>query len=258
MKINRHRDSLFRCAGAKQAAEWLAVGLFTGLLLIWLVSGPAGAEELFQNSPFTSPQSTVTPTVTPTLTEPTPSPTLSPTPTLLPSDTPTAVITATLALTPTLDPALQPPGPADPTPIPSATPTVDLAGLLAPLAVPTIRPVTVPTPTPAPDRVLLAAALIDRAVSSLAWLWLLCGSFLFFVVAGVVVGLGLTGRIANRRRPYPDDGTGYMDDDLFAPTNNWTAPSSSQVSGQGSGQQFDRPSSRGLPPDDDNWPASLP
>ncbi len=140
-----------------------------------------------------------------------------------------------------MDPALQPPGAADPTLVPTPTPTVDLAGMLLPLVIPTLRPVTVPTPTPAPDRLLVAATLIDRAVGSLAWLWLICGSFIFFVVAGIVVGLGVTGRVANRRnQPSYGDYTDsafhpYLD---TPPTNPGRAPYT--------------------PQDDDNWPASLP
>ena len=220
----------------------LTVLLATGLLCAWLVSSPANAEMLFQSSPQ-SPLDTPTPMATATI-----MPTATPAPTQPTEPTPTETVdaaplppTLTPESTATLNAALQPPGPADPTPVPTPTATVDLAGMLLPLAIPTLRPVTVPTPTPAPDRLLVAATLIDRAVGSLAWLWLICGSFIFFVVAGVVVGLGVTGRVANRRsQPSFGDYTDsafhpYLD---TPPTNPGRTPYT--------------------PQDDDHWPASLP
>ncbi len=223
----------------------LTVLLLTGLLLAWLVSSPASAEMLFQSSP-------VLPTETPSpIPDGQATVVVPPTETLLPTATiePTATETVEATIPPptptaeesaTPEPALQPPGPADPTPIPTPTATVDLAGMLLPLTIPTLRPVTVPTPTPAPDRLLVAATLIDRAVGSLAWLWLICGSFLFFVVAGIVVGLGVTGRVSNRRSQSYDAYTDsafhpYLD---TPPTNPGRDPYS--------------------PQDDDNWPVSLP
>lgn len=279
---------------------WAGVGLVTALLLIWLMGGPTSAEILFQTSPFNSPVGTPTPTSTATpfattpfatlATEPTGDNTVPPTATLTPSFTPTVTpsftpsstptitgtkpltatpsITTTLTVTATVDPALQPPGPADPTPIPTPSPTVDLSGMLAPIAIPTARPVNVPTVTPVPDRVLLAATMFDRAVASLAWLWLICGSFIFFIVAGIVVGLGLTGRISHRRRNRGYGSGGYgsggfgsggfgsgdYENDPFSPTggtlddlSGWSAP--------GPSRRSDRLAQRD---DDDNWPASLP
>ena len=225
----------------------LAVLLATGLLFAWLVSGPASAEMLFQSSnlaptetPTATPtaQATFTPTpeVTPTVVQPTEPATLSPTPTETIESTETLTATLPLTTTPELTPRSG--EAAELTP----TPTVDLAGMLLPLAIPTLRPVSVPSPTPAPDRLLLAATLIDRAVASLAWLWLICGSFLFFVVAGIVAGLGITGRVANRRSQplYGGDATDsafhpYLD---TPPTNPGREPYT--------------------PQNDDNWPASLP
>jgi hypothetical protein len=58
--------------------------------------------------------------------------------------------------------------------------------------------VVLPTPTPPADPLLFAAKLIDSAAQAATWVWFICGSLIFFIVAGYVAGLGLQSRDSDR------------------------------------------------------------
>jgi hypothetical protein len=69
----------------------------------------------------------------------------------------------------------------------TATPTAEQAALLP--GGPTQRPVEPPTPLPRGDSRSFFAQVLDTAGATLALLWFLGGSVIFFVTAGVLAGL---------------------------------------------------------------------
>ncbi len=68
-----------------------------------------------------------------------------------------------------------------------------------------------PPPAP-PDRGLLAAEIFDATLASATWLWFVIGSVLFFISAGVVVGLGFWQRDRERFDLFePDEEVDLLD-----------------------------------------------
>ncbi len=96
-----------------------------------------------------------------------------------------------------------------PTPAPSNTPA-PATGMYSPTAAVLVvvatetpppvtqRPVVLPPPAPTPDALLFAARTVDAMVMTATWIWFLVGTLVFFVVAGVLVGLSF--RQNERRR----------------------------------------------------------
>ncbi len=207
----------------------LGVTLLSGLLALWLAGSGVNAGPSWQDSPApTSPAES--PVLTPTpMPSPTPSPTSSPSPTPAP---PTATPTGTAASMPTATPEPQEPS-AFSTLAPGEAPTETSTPTATPLAAvpipPPDRPVTLPSPTPPPDPLLFAARVVDSAVNAALWIWFVCGSLALFVVAGIVVGLGL-GQRRHRRELY--------------------------TLVEEAGSEPERPDE--LPGQEDSWPSSLP
>jgi hypothetical protein len=103
----------------------------------------------------------------------------------------------------------------------TATPTP------VPFVGPTQRPVEPPTPGPTADARSFFVTVLDSAGATLALLWFLGGSVLFFVTAGVLAGLAFRDKERSRYELDKDQGEAFT-----------AAPP----------QQ----------PDDENWPSSLP
>ena len=180
----------------------LSVAALSGLLALWLAGGGVKAGPSWQDSP---PQTS--PAESPVLT-PTPSPSPSPTPEP-PTPTPTKEAPPTATPTSTPVPPTATPGVQEPqafsTLAPGEAPTATSTPTPTPLAAipipPPDRPVTLPSPTPPPDPLLFAARVVDSAVNAALWIWFVCGSLVLFIVAGIVVGLGL-GQRRHRRELY--------------------------------------------------------
>ncbi|MFN2199846.1 MAG: hypothetical protein ACK2UO_01510 [Caldilineaceae bacterium] len=85
------------------------------------------------------------------------------------------------------------PTPGQPTPTPSATepPAAEaiIIAATATIPLPTQRPVQTPPPPPTPDALLFAAHTVDSIVMTVTWIWFLVGTLVFFIIAGVLVGL---------------------------------------------------------------------
>ncbi|MFZ1756481.1 MAG: hypothetical protein WBO46_07025 [Caldilineaceae bacterium] len=212
----------------------LLAALVTLCLMTWLATSQSQAVGLGQENSPISPgelptatpfdtatdtpvppvqdQPDATPTDTPVPDTPTPEP-----PTATPSDTPTATPTDTPTDTPTPEPT------ATSTATPTATPT----------PTPTVRPIVIPTATPEPTLFSVAGQVIDVALTSAAWIWLTCGSLVFFAVAGAFAGFSF---YRQSRQRY----------NLFEIVPEEEAPS--------------MPKGRdpSPPPDEDSWPSSLP
>jgi hypothetical protein len=103
----------------------------------------------------------------------------------------------------------------------TATPTPE------PIAGPTQRPLEPPTPGPTADRRFFFATVLDSAGTTLVLLWFLGGSVLFFVTAGVLAGLAFRDKERSRYELDPQQEKAFTTE----------TPQ---------------------PPDDQNWPTSLP
>jgi hypothetical protein len=103
----------------------------------------------------------------------------------------------------------------------TATPTTE------PFTGPTQRPIEPPTPGPTADARSFFVTVLDSAGTTLALLWFLGGSVLFFVTAGVLAGLAFRDKERSRYELDPQQREAFTTE---------------------TPQQ----------PDDDNWPASLP
>ena len=175
----------------------------------------------------------VSPLATPTSTF-TPLPTETPTPTPTETSTPTST-----RIQPTM----------------TGTPQV-LA--IAPNA--TQRPPATATPPPAPDYLLFFANFIDSMIATAGRIWFLCGSVLFFGVAGLVVGLYFRQQEQNRFQ--------LVRSEENATTAENAAEQEDAVADAASGANMLPASAAQTSPrnrsnsenvdDDDYWPASLP
>jgi hypothetical protein len=136
-----------------------------------------------------------------------------------------------------------PPTAALPAPLPegglvitvTATPTPDAAALLP--TGPTQRPIAPPTAAPPADGRTFFAQVLDTAGATLALLWFLAGSVLFFITAGVLAGLAFRDK---ERARYELDAGG--DAAAFTPQPS-SGPGASTSSPAGAA---------------DDWPESLP
>lgn len=196
---------------------------------------PPGTPEQQGQSPIETPEGEpATDTATPTST-----PTETPTETPLPPAEPVAETpTPPLAEPPTETPTPAPEEGEAPTPEPSASPqetapeeqaTEAVEIETAPeTATPTPRPIEFPSPTPTPNILMLMDRGLTGMLGAAAWIWFVCGSLLFFVVAGTVAGLGFYRRERNRYQLYelaPDEETPAQqqaqtkeDDDAWPPS----------------------------------------
>ncbi|MEZ4837378.1 MAG: hypothetical protein R2873_36180 [Caldilineaceae bacterium] len=180
-----------------------------------------------------------------------PTPTTAPpdTPTTPPQDTPTtappAVTDAPAQVTPTSAPIdTQPPRPQDtPTAEVGVAPDVAATPDVSPTALLLLPPVDRDIAPPPAEEPLNFGTVVDDVLRSMAdvavWLWFVCGSLIFFVVAGIIGGIYFGQRERQRYDLYtlePDDHDHFHDH--FEVEQ----------------QETRRPS----PPDDDVWPASLP
>ena len=98
-----------------------------------------------------------------------------------------------------------------------------------------MRAVVIPTPTPEPTFFSVAGQVLDVALTSAAWIWLTCGSLVFFAVAGTFAGFSFYRNSRQRFDLYE-----IMSEEEIAP-----APK-----GKGRGKS--------QPSDEDSWPSSLP
>ncbi len=192
----------------------------------------------------------LSPLATPISTSPlaTPTSTFTPLPTETPSPTPT--------ITPT---------PTATRERPLATSTVQIIAV-APNA--TQRPVATAAPPPAPDYLLFFANFVDSIIATAGRIWFVCGSVLFFVVAGLVVGLYFRQQEQNRfNLVRSDEGTGTTE---TAPDNDASdasvvqqgeMSSSALASHLSSSAIVDEATGNSADDDKDNddyWPTSLP
>jgi hypothetical protein len=102
--------------------------------------------------------------------------------------------TATAQAQSPLDTPTPTPGQPTPTPLltqPPAEAIIVVASATPPLPLPTQRPVQTPPPAPTPDALLFAAHTVDSIVMTVTWIWFLVGTLVFFVIAGVLVGLSI-------------------------------------------------------------------
>jgi len=196
----------------------LFAAVLTLYLSVWLATGQSQAVGLRQETSVApTPSIAETPTETPippTLEAPTVTPTEIPveTPTETPTDTPAPD-------TPTPEPTF--------TPLPPPTET--------PTPTPTVRPVVVPIPTPEPTLFSVTGEVVNATLTSAVWIWLTCGSLVFFAVAGTVAGFSFYRRSRQRF-------------DLYEIVPEDEDPPVSKGKGRG----------KSPPPDEDSWPSSLP
>jgi hypothetical protein len=214
-----------------------------GLLGLWLSAGAAHSQPLQQISPmetatpdpFAFPTETPDPFAFPTNTpDPFAFPTNTPDPFAFPTETPDPFAFPTETPDPFAFPTETPDPLATSTPDPFAIeeePPSEEEGSLLGLP-PADRPIEV-APTSSPDAFGVIGSVISSMASVAAWLWFLCGSLIFFVVAGIVGGLLFSQR--ERHRYYL-----YRVEPEESPLLEVIEPS--------------KPERR----DDDIWPASLP
>lgn len=214
-------------------AALFAAALLTICFVGWLSIGQSQAVGLWQaDSPPGTPSVPETPTETPVSQQDAP----TPTPTEIVSETPTDIPTDT----PVPPPDLPTETPTD-TPIPTETPTPEPTatplptGTPTPTPRPTPRPVLLPTPTPEPTILDVAGQVMNVILTSAFWIWITCGSLLFFAVAGAIAGFSF---YRNSRRRF----------DLYeiVPEDEGNAPSVGPKRGGSA------------PAEDDSWPSSLP
>lgn len=199
--------------------------LLTIYLVAWLATGHGQAIGLRQE---TSEQPTPSGVETPTET-PSPVSGDTPTDTAPPTETPTEIPVETPTETPTETPL-----PSD-TPLPTDTPTSEPTPTVTPTPTPTVRAVVIPTPTPEPTLFSVTGQALSVALASGAWIWLTCGSLVFFAVAGAFAGLSF---YRQRRQRF----------DLYEIVTEDEIPPAPQGKGRG----------KSPPSDEDSWPSSLP
>lgn len=228
-----------RRPGRQQSHRPLAIALVAAaamLLGVWLTGWATPALQDFsplqQTSPL-DPFATDTP-------DPFAFPTDTPDPFIFPTDTPDPFAFPT----DTPDPFVFPTDTPDPFAFPTDIPTDSFDGGAAPVTTETpgttiFVPEVVqsgeqavesapPTPQPAPLRYV--GSVLSGMFSVAAWIWLLCGSLIFFTVAGVVGGLYAARHERHRYELY-----------VLEPAESpYLAVEEAQ------------------PDDDDTWPASLP
>ncbi|MFN8491129.1 MAG: hypothetical protein U0350_26270 [Caldilineaceae bacterium] len=131
-------------------------------------------------------------------------------------------------------------------PMPTATPLPPtqvitspalITTTVAPTALADQRPIEFPTPTPPTNFMALFGRVANMSITAAGWIWFLCGSLIFFVTAGVLVGVGF--RRQEQRR--------YTMVEQNAPLNRSERTSSAP-----------RTATEPAPEDEDNWPTSLP
>lgn len=152
-----------------------------------------------------------------------------------------ATQTADAAMTATADATLWTPTATETaSPTPTDTPTASPTPTETPTPTITQRPVEPATPAPTQDAFSLFGQVANRVVVAAGWIWFLGGSLVFFVSAGIIVGLSFR-RQQRQRFDLYDLG----DEPSTEPPTN---PQPSAAT----------PARRSRPPDDyDNWPASL-
>ena len=205
----------------------LLAAALTFSLTLWLAVGQSQAVGIQQETSVLAtdqPSVVETPTDTP-IPPPVEIPTDTPVPPTpeLPTEVPTEIPTETPTDTPTPEPTFTP---LPPTETPTQTPTPS----------PTVRPIVILTPTPDTTLYGVAEGVVNAAITSAAWIWLTCGSLLFFGVAGTIAGISFYHQSRNRFKLYevvPEEEVNIL------------APKS-------------RPRDTPLPPDEDSWPSSLP
>lgn len=233
-------------------AGLLLAGLVMGLLLfaqpapLLAQESPLATPESRQESPLATPTefATETPTETPTAT---PTETPTPTPTPSPTWTPTPFPPSEEIAGPPDDMAAPLPGEADEAggadPQSSVTMTDAVQSLLT---LPPVDRMVAESQTASPAEEVAAGfgqLVLRTAASAAVWIWFVCGSVIFFGVAGVVAALIFASR--NRQR--------Y---ELFTPI-----PDPRALPGAASPPpraRSPRAPSQGAGNDDDHWPTSLP
>lgn len=206
---------------------WLLAAGLTIYLIVWLATGQSQAIGPRQEtSAQPTPSGLETPTETPS---PVPPDGMTDTPTAeFPTETPTEIPTGFPTETPTDTPVPDTPTPeATSTPLPTPTET--------PTPTPTVRPVVLPTPTLEPTLFSLAGQVVDATLASAVWIWLTCGSLVFFAVAGAIAGFSFYRRSRQRFELYE-----------IVPGEEETP------------RQKGRRRDGSTPPDEDSWPSSLP
>jgi hypothetical protein len=188
-----------------QLVLWATLFCIATLLWIWLAAGETHAQPR-QQSPVETATSTPDPALLPTET---------PDPSTLPSDTPVPLLTETP------DPLLNQ---EEPTGGPGEA-QIDIPPADGSME-------TVPV-SPTLDAFGVIASVVASMAQVAAWIWFLCGSLIFFVVAGIVGGLLFSQRERHRYNLYQAE-----------PEEN---PLLEVV-------ESPKPEKR----DDDIWPASLP
>lgn len=148
----------------------LATLLFCVCVISAVLGHVSHAGPARQDSPLETP--TEIPVEFPTPTE---------TPFVLPMETPFELPTETSTPAGTL-PVEVATEAAEELPLPAETPTPLLN-------IPGERPIVQPVAAPAPDGVEFVQVMLASAASAAAWIWLACGSLIFFIVAGIVAGL---------------------------------------------------------------------
>lgn len=221
-----------------------------GFVVVWLTFAASPPRSLAQDSPAATPaEQEQSPVETPVEQGQSPSETPTFTPTSTATDTPVPVEAPTE--TPTDTPGPPPPEPSTDTPTPLSSPpeeapppgatvtpqgtgpgtqeppTVEAEQALA-TETPTPRPVAFPTPTPTPSILVLMDRSLTGLLGAAAWIWFVCGSLVFFIVAGIVAGLGFYRQERNRYRLYeltPDEETPVRsqaqtgeDEDIWPPS----------------------------------------
>lgn len=229
---------------------------------------PGQGDEEQPTSPLALPTATasMTPTLSVTLT-PTITPTLSLT---LAAQTMTSVALTSIAE------STDTPAPATSTPEPTNTvmrldsPTDGATGNTS-----TTSRTASAADAPTSPALLMVTSVIDGALAAAAWLWFLCGSIVFFGVAGLIAGLYFRGQESKRFSLIRDRfGTGAMEatpedeqhhDATTARGNRSSSTdrfqlnrdSSSQARGA-AGRRSSAQNAESAQGDDDHWPASLP
>jgi hypothetical protein len=198
----------------------------SGLLCIWLSARFAHAQPFQQISPVetSTPDPFAFPTETP---DPFAFPTETPDPFAIPTETPDPFAVPTE----TPDPLTFPTETPDPFANEEEPPGAEGESLLG--LPPADRPIEASSDLSSPDAFGVIENVIASMASVAAWLWFLCGSLIFFVVAGIVGGLLFSQRERHRYDLYqvePEE----------SPLLEVVEPA--------------KPERRG----DDSWPASLP
>lgn len=110
----------------------------------------------------------------------------------------------------------------------------------------------VPTNVPTPSRALLIfARILDSAFAAAAWLWFLCGSIIFFGVAGLIAGLYFRQQAHNRFQLISVD-------EEASPVSSGEQQNPSVQPRPATSSNSNGGSNAALGDENDHWPASLP